>query len=221
MSIINTRDKTITAKIVYYGPGLGGKTTSLKAVHGVLDPERKVRLISLKTDDERTLFFDFLPIDLGIVGGFKIKIQGFTVPGQVKYNLTRKYVLMGADCVVFVADSQASRLAENEESLVNLGENLHANGMDVKSIPLVLQYNKRDLDNLSPVDELETKLNPRGLLAFQTSATTGVGVFEAFIEASRRMLDAVVKKYLIDAGPEPVGDLVARYLSRLAARTEG
>lgn len=219
MSIVNTRDKTITTKVVYYGTGLGGKTTSLKVVHGILDPERKVRLISLKTDEERTLFFDFLPIDLGIVGGYRIKIQGFTVPGQVKYNLTRKYVLMGADCVVFVADSQASRLEENVESMINLGENLTANGLDVNTIPLVLQYNKRDVENPSSVEELDAKLNFRRVPVFQTSATAGTGVFDAFIEASRRMLDAVVKKYLMDTGPEPVGNVVARYLSRLAEKT--
>lgn len=215
MSVVNTRDKTITSKIVYYGPGLGGKTTSLKTVHSILDPERKVRLISLKTDEERTLFFDFLPIDLGMLGAYKIKIQGFTVPGQVKYNLTRKYVLMGADCVVFVADSQQNRLDENVESLINLGENLGANGLDVNSIPLVLQYNKRDLENAAPVSELASKLNFRNLPEFQTSATSGSGVFESFIEASKRMLDSVAKKYALDHGSEPVGTLVSKYLAKL------
>jgi mutual gliding-motility protein MglA len=166
MSIVNTRDKIITCKIVYYGPGLGGKTSSLKVVHRVLDPDEKNKLISLKTDEERTLFFDFLPIELGIVGGYKIKIQGFTVPGQVKYNLTRKYVLMGADCVVFVADSLAARLDENAESMANLRENLTANGLDFNTIPLVLQYNKQDLAGthvLSTSAELGAALNPRGM----------------------------------------------------------
>lgn len=219
MSIVNTRDKTITTKIVYYGPGLGGKTTSLKTVHQVLDPDQKVKLISLKTDEERTLFFDFLPIDLGMVGGYKIKIQGFTVPGQVKYNLTRKYVLMGADCVVFVADSQADRIDENVESIVNLGENLTANGLDVNTIPLVIQYNKRDLPNLSSVQDLEAKLNFRGVPSYETSATGGDGVFEAFVEASGQMLDAVAAKYQMKTDGEDVGESARRYLQRLGSRT--
>ncbi len=220
MSIVNTRDKTITAKIVYYGPGLGGKTTSLKAVHQVLDPDQKVKLISLKTDEERTLFFDFLPIDLGMVGGYKIKIQGFTVPGQVKYNLTRKYVLMGADGVVFVADSQADRIDENAESIVNFSENLTANGLDVNTIPLVMQYNKRDLPSLSSPEDLEAKLNFRGVPSFKTSATSGEGVFDAFVEASGRMLDAVAARYGISAaGDDSVGDSARRFLARLAKET--
>lgn len=220
MSIVNTRDKTITAKIVYYGPGLGGKTTSLMAVHQVLDPDQKVKLISLKTDEERTLFFDFLPIDLGVVGGYKIKIQGFTVPGQVKYNLTRKYVLMGADGVVFVADSQADRIDENVESIANLSENLTSNGLDVNTIPLVMQYNKRDLPSLSLVEDLEAKLNFRSVPSFKTSATSGEGVFDAFVEASGRMLDAVAKRYEVSSeGGGSVGDSARRFLSRLAEET--
>lgn len=217
MSIVNTREKTITAKIVYYGPGLGGKTTSLKAVHQVLDPAQKVKLISLKTDEERTLFFDFLPIDLGVVEGYKIKIQGFTVPGQVKYNLTRKYVLMGADCVVFVADSQADRIDENVESIVNLGENLTANGLDVSTIPMVMQYNKRDLPNLSAVEDLEAKLNFRSVPSFATSATSGEGVFDGFVEAAGRMLDAVAARYEVSHdGGGSVGDAARRFLTQLA-----
>jgi len=219
MSIVNTRDKTITTKIVYYGPGLGGKTTSLKTVHQVLDPDRKVKLISLKTDEERTLFFDFLPIDLGIVGGYKVKIQGFTVPGQVKYNLTRKYVLMGADCVVFVADSQADRIDENAESMVNLSENLTANGLDVNTIPLVVQYNKRDLPSLSSVADLEAKLNFRGVSSFETSATVGDGVYEAFVEASGQMLEAVAAKYQLTGDDSDVSASARRYLQRLGSRT--
>ncbi len=222
MSIVNTRDKIITCKIVYYGPGLGGKTSSLKVVHRVLDPDEKNKLISLKTDEERTLFFDFLPIELGIVGGYKIKIQGFTVPGQVKYNLTRKYVLMGADCVVFVADSLAARLDENAESMANLRENLTANGLDFNTIPLVLQYNKQDLAGthvLSTPEELGAALNPRGMPSFPTSATTGQHVFDAFVTAAERMLQTVVKRYLVGTNPEAVGQAAARYLSRLADRT--
>lgn len=218
MSIVNTRDKTITTKVVYYGPGLGGKTTSLKCVHDILDPNKRVKLISLKTDEERTLFFDFLPIDLGMVGGYKIKIQGFTVPGQVKYNLTRKYVLMGADCVVFVADSQADRIDENVESILNLGENLTANGLDVNTIPLVLQYNKRDLPELSSVEDLDAKLNFRGVPTYESSAKEGGGVFEAFREASGQMLDSVARKYQMETSEDGVGDSARRFLARLAER---
>jgi signal recognition particle receptor subunit beta len=218
MSIVNTRDKVITCKVVYYGPGLGGKTSSLKVVHRVLDPEERNKLISLKTDEERTLFFDFLPIELGVVGGYKIKIQGFTVPGQVKYNLTRKYVLMGADCVVFVADSQSSRLEENIGSMLNLGDNLAANGLDLNTIPLVIQYNKQDLADLTPVEELEARLNLRGVPALPTSAATGQGVFDAFVVAAQTMLEAVVKRYLAGTNSQAVGEAAARYLQRLSAR---
>ncbi len=222
MSIVNTRDKTITTKIVYYGPGLGGKTTSLMDVHRVLDPEHRAKLVSLKTDEERTLFFDFLPIDLGIVGGYKIKIQGFTVPGQVKYNLTRKYVLMGADAVVFVADSQSDRLHENVESVTNLAANLAANGLDLETIPLVMQYNKRDLPSLSSAADLERELNHRGAPWFATSAISGDGVFDAFAEATESMLDSVAARYRIpDSGEDgaSVGQSVRAYLTRLAQRT--
>lgn len=197
MSIVNTREKTITTKLVYYGPGLGGKTTSLKVVHSILDPDQKAKLISLNTDEERTLFFDFLPIDLGVVGGYKIKIQGFTVPGQVKYNLTRKYVLMGADGVVFVADSRASRLEENVQSVLNLAENLVSNGLDPNTIPLVMQYNKQDLPALTPADELDGRLNMRGVPCFLTAATEASGVYDAFVEASCRTIAATVAKYKI------------------------
>jgi signal recognition particle receptor subunit beta len=214
MSIVNTREKTITTKLVYYGPGLGGKTTSLKVVHSVLDPDRKSKLISLNTDEERTLFFDFLPIDLGIVGGYKIKIQGFTVPGQVKYNLTRKYVLMGADGVVIVADSQASRLEENQDSMENLGENLLANGLDPATIPLVMQYNKQDLPGLTATDELERLLNTRGVSAFTSSATEGSGVYDAFVEAASTTIEKIVRKYQLPVAN--VQDTVRTFLISLS-----
>src|SRR5512134_1789066 len=128
MSLISLRDKTINAKIVYYGMALSGKTTSLKHVHTVIDPERRTELVSLNTEGDRTLFFDFLPIPLGSLSGFQVKLQAFTVPGQVKYNLTRRYVLRGADAVIFVADSQPSAFEDNVHSLVTLRENLEANG---------------------------------------------------------------------------------------------
>jgi signal recognition particle receptor subunit beta len=179
-----------------------------------LDPDRKSKLISLNTDEERTLFFDFLPIDLGIVGGYKIKIQGFTVPGQVKYNLTRKYVLMGADGVVFVADSQASRLEENQYSMENWGENLLANGLDPATIPLVMQYNKQDLPGLTATDELERLLNTRGVSAFTSSATEGSGVYDAFVEAASTTIEKIVRKYQLPVAN--VQDTVRTFLISLS-----
>lgn len=198
MSIVNTRDKTVNTKIVYYGPGLGGKTTSLQYVHSVLDPDTKVKMVSLKTDEERTLFFDFLPISLGELDGYEVKIQGFTVPGQVKYNLTRKYVLMGADAVVFVADSAADRREDNRVSFENLLENMRENGLDPTAVPIVIQYNKRDLPDALPTAELDELLNEAGHPSFATDALRGTGVFEAFIEASALMLDATARRYGLD-----------------------
>src|SRR6185436_9629274 len=151
MSLISLRDKTVNAKIVYYGTALSGKTTSLKYVHEVIDPDRRIELVSLNTEGDRTLFFDFLPVALGTLSGFQVKLQAFTVPGQVKYNLTRRYVLRGADAVIFVADSRPDAFEENLRSLVTLRENLEANGLDPESIPVVLQYNKRDLPEAVPV----------------------------------------------------------------------
>ena len=214
MSIVNTREKIVNTKIVYYGPGLGGKTTSLKFVHTVLDPDRQVRMVSLKTDEERTLFFDFLPIDLGTLGGFKIKVQGYTVPGQVKYNLTRKYVLMGADAVVFVADSNPARLDENVQSMGNLRENLVANGLDPATIPMVLQLNKRDLPDALPVDELQKALSFRPVPCFATDAHVGTGVFEGFIAATEAMIEAVVQRYRLDNGGNDLSAQVRAYLGR-------
>ncbi len=212
MSIVNTRDKTINTKVVYYGPGLGGKTTSLKYIHSVLDPEETVRMVSLKTDEERTLFFDFLPIDLGVLGGYKVKIQGFTAPGQVKYNLTRKYVLMGADAVVFVADSSEERRAENIQSLKNLGENLAANGLNIEEIPLVFQFNKRDLADAMPIEDMEADLNAARLPAFATNGLTGEGVFDAFVRVTEAMVDGVAKKYQLES---PDGDIAQITRERL------
>lgn len=195
MSLLDPRQKTISLKVVYYGPGLGGKTTSLKQIHRVIDPEGRVKLVSLDTDEDRTLFFDFLPIELGLVGRFKIKIQGFTVPGQVKYNMTRRYVLTGADGIVFVADSDPSRVVENVESLINLGDNLRAHGLNVNNIPLVFQYNKQDLSTAVSPGELEEKLNFRKVPGFATVATRGDGVFDAFVAVSKLMVSRVIKTY--------------------------
>jgi hypothetical protein len=211
MSVVNTRERTINTKIVYYGPGLGGKTTSLKRVHATVDPPGRVRLVSLKTDDERTLFFDLLPIELGELDGYSFRISAFTVPGQVKYNLTRRQVLVGADAVIFVADSQASRLDENVESAESLVENLDVNGIDPETVPLVFQYNKRDMPGVAPVPQLERVLNPRGATAFETEATTGRNVFRAFSAAARAMLDAVAVRYRLGE-PGCAGELLERRL---------
>ena len=215
MSVVNTRERTINTKIVYYGPGLGGKTTSLKHVHATVDPPGKVRLVSLKTDDERTLFFDLLPIELGELGGYSFRISAFTVPGQVKYNLTRRHVLVGADAVIFVADSQACRLDDNLESMESLVENLDVNGVDPDSIPLVVQYNKRDMSALSPVAQLEKLLNRRGAPSFETEATNGRNVFAAFSAAACDMLDAVVSRYRLGNVANP-GELLVQKLARSA-----
>ncbi len=219
MSIVNTRDKTINTKIVYYGPGLGGKTTSLNHVHSVLDPENRVKMVSLKTDEERTLFFDFLPIDLGVLGGYKVKIQGFTVPGQVKYNLTRKYVLMGADAVVFVADSNASRIEENQNSLSNLAQNLESNGLDIEKMPLVIQFNKRDLDNAMSIEEMTRALINGDTKYFATNAQTGEGVFDAFVESSSQMIESVGKKYQLESSESDLNTLTRNLLMGYVAST--
>jgi signal recognition particle receptor subunit beta len=218
MSLLDPRQKTISLKVVYYGPGLGGKTTSLKHIHQVIDPEGKIKLVSLDTDEDRTLFFDFLPIELGLVGRFQIKIQGFTVPGQVKYNMTRRYVLTGADGIVFVADSDPSRLVENVESLINLGDNLRAHGLNVNNIPLVFQYNKQDLSNAVAPVELEEKLNFRKVPSYATIATKGDGVFEAFTAVSKLMVSRVIKTYNLKEEQADEGRILAEVESRLRAQ---
>ena len=172
--------KQIKIKIVYYGPALGGKTTCLQYIHRATDPQRRTRLYALSTASDRTLFFDLLALDLGRVRGYRLTLQLFTVPGQVQYNATRRAVLAGADGVVFVADSQQSQGAANEESLVNLAENLRANGLDPDTVPIVFQFNKRDLPTLIGRATLDAALNPAGHPAFETVATTGKGVMESF-----------------------------------------
>ena len=201
MGFINLADKTISAKLVYYGVGMGGKTTSLQAVHEVLCPRDEVSLVTINTEDDSTLLFDFLPMDLGQVEGFKIRIQGFTVPGQPKYKRMRKYVLQGADAVVLVVDSQTSRLEENQESLDNLRDNLHANGLDPETIPMLLQYNKRDLDDVLPETDLDHHFKWRdGLESFPSVASAGQGVFEAFVYAAGLLVEAKVRAYGLGRG---------------------
>lgn len=180
MSLVNFAAREITCKIVYYGPGRSGKTTNLQYIHGRVPDARRGRMVSLATAGDRTLFFDFLPIDLGTISGFQTRFQLYTVPGQSYYNATRKLVLQGADGVVFVADSQARRFDDNLESLQNLQENLLAQGVDARTFPVVFQYNKQDLpaDLVLTAAELDDGLNFRGVPSFAADALHGSGVFE-------------------------------------------
>lgn len=178
MVSINYASREVCCKIVYYGPGLSGKTTNLQYVHAKVPGNTRGDLISLATEADRTLYFDFLPINIGTINGFAAKFQLYTVPGQVYYNATRKLVLRGVDGVVFVADSQPDKLDENLEALMNLQENLEEYGYDIDEMPLVIQYNKRDLPGVMSVEELRAKLNPKGRADFGASATVGNGVFD-------------------------------------------
>ncbi len=190
MSLVNFTAREITCKIVYYGPGRSGKTTNLHYVYSRVPETRRGRMVSLATQTDRTLFFDFLPIDLGQISGFTTRFQLYTVPGQVYYNATRRLVLQGADGVVFVADSQARQLDENIESLQNLQGNLLDHGVDIRGMPLVLQYNKQDLPReliLTSAD-LDDALNFRSLPSFPADALHGVGVFETLKSISEQVL---------------------------------
>ncbi len=160
MSLINYASREINCKLVFYGPGLGGKTTNLEYIYEKVSPSSKGKMISLATETERTLFFDFLPVDLGTIRGFKTRFHLYTVPGQVYYNASRKLILKGVDGVVFVADSQVERMEANVESMQNLYDNLLQHGYDLTKIPFAIQYNKRDLPNAAPLDELQENLNP-------------------------------------------------------------
>jgi mutual gliding-motility protein MglA len=160
MSMINYASREINCKIVYYGPGLGGKTTNLEHVYAKVTPDTRGKLISLATETERTLFFDFLPVDLGTIRGFKTRFHLYTVPGQVYYNASRKLILKGVDGLVFVADSQIERMEANQEAMQNLYDNMTEYGYDITQMPFVIQYNKRDLPNAAPIRELQAALNP-------------------------------------------------------------
>jgi signal recognition particle receptor subunit beta len=190
MSLVNFTTREITCKIVYYGPGRSGKTTNLQYIYGRVPEERRGRMVSLATQTDRTLFFDFLPLELGSISGFATRFQLYTVPGQVYYNATRKLVLQGADGVVFVGDSQARQLDENLESLQNLQINLLEHGIDVRDVPFVLQYNKQDLprDLILTPEELDDQLNFRGVPSCPAAAVTGQGVFETLRAISERVL---------------------------------
>jgi signal recognition particle receptor subunit beta len=190
MASVNPLSRELVFKIVYYGPGLGGKTTTLEHIHATAKPEHRGKLVSLATPVDRTLYFDFLPVRLPPVRGMHVRLQLFTVPGQVYFNATRKLVLTGADGVVFVGDSQIVRADANLESLENLRENLAEQGRDIATMPIVFQHNKRDLPDLLPVEELDSMLNPFGAPSLPTSAKTGEGIYEALEQISARVLDA-------------------------------
>ena len=190
MSLVNYTTREITCKIVYYGPGRSGKTTNLHYIYGQVPEERKGKMVSLATQTDRTLFFDFLPLDLGSISGFTTKFQLYTVPGQVYYQSTRRLVLQGADGVVFVADSQARQAGENIESFQDLHANLAEQGVEVRGLPIVLQYNKQDLpaELILSADELSDALNFRGVPEFPADALHGPGVFETLRSISELVL---------------------------------
>jgi hypothetical protein len=188
MSFINYSSREINCKIVYYGPGLCGKTTNLQYIYNKTNPELKGKMISLATETERTLFFDFLPLALGQIRGFKTRFHLYTVPGQVFYDASRKLILKGVDGVVFVADSQIERMEANLESLDNLRVNLREQGYELEKIPYVIQYNKRDLPNAAPVAEMRRLLNAPGMPDFEASASVGTGVFETLKAIARAVL---------------------------------
>ncbi|MBV5339702.1 MAG: gliding-motility protein MglA [Deltaproteobacteria bacterium] len=190
MSFINYASREINCKIVYYGPGLCGKTTNLQFIYQKTAPDAKGKMISLATETERTLFFDFLPLSLGEIRGFKTRFHLYTVPGQVFYDASRKLILKGVDGVVFVADSQEERIDANIESLENLRINLKEQGYDLDKLPYIIQYNKRDLPGVMTVEELRHELNTTDVPEYEACATTGEGVFET--------LKAVAKLILID-----------------------
>jgi mutual gliding-motility protein MglA len=194
MTFINYASKEINCKIVYYGPGLGGKTTNLQYIYNKTSPEAKGKMISLATEADRTLFFDFLPLDLGTIRGFTTRFHLYTVPGQVFYDASRKLILKGVDGVVFVADSQQERMEANIESIRNLEDNLHDHGFDLRTIPYVLQFNKRDLPNVLPVEELYRVLNFKREPTFEGVATTGVGVFDTLKSVAKQILIELRKR---------------------------
>ena len=188
MSFINYSAREINCKLVYYGPGLCGKTTNLQFIYNKTRPEAKGKMISLATETERTLFFDFLPLSLGEIRGFKTRFHLYTVPGQVFYDASRKLILKGVDGVIFCADSQIERLEANQESMDNLRTNLAEQGYSLEKIPFVIQYNKRDLPNAVDVQELRDLLNPMGVPDFEANARSGMGVFDTLKAVSKLVL---------------------------------
>lgn len=194
MSFINYSAREINCKIVYYGPGLCGKTTNLIYIYKKTNPDSKGKMISLATETERTLFFDFLPLALGNIKGFKVRFHLYTVPGQVFYDASRKLILRGVDGVIFVADSQVERMEANIESIENLRKNLKDQGLNLDAMPFIIQYNKRDLPNVVPVEELNRVLNPRNVPFYEAVAATGKGVFDTLKELAKLVIMELKKK---------------------------
>ncbi len=188
MSLINYSSREINCKVVYYGPGLGGKTTNIQYVYEKLAPETKGKLVTLATEMDRTLFFDFLPLELGEVKGFKTRFHLYTVPGQVYYNASRKLILRGVDGIVFVADSSEARFDANIEALYNLHDNLKEYDLSLDQLPFVIQWNKRDMPDAIPVPELVEELNPEGYEHFEGIAVNGVGVFDTLKSVAKQIL---------------------------------
>lgn len=191
MSFINYNAKEIHCKVVYYGPSLGGKTTNIQWVYQKTAEDQKSKLVALNTDIERTLFFDFLPLNVGEIRGFKTRFHLYTVPGQVVYDASRKLILKGLDGVIFVADSQIERMDENLESLRNLERNLEQQGYDIREIPLIMQYNKRDLPNIASLAELRSALNPFNAPEIEAAASEGRGVFESLKTVSKSIINVL------------------------------
>ncbi|NOR17431.1 gliding-motility protein MglA [candidate division WOR-3 bacterium] len=178
MANLNFAKKELNQKIVYYGTGLCGKTTNLRTIYAALNPQRKGKMMSLATELDQTLFFDFLPVDLGDVKGWKLRYHLYTVPGQIYYNASRKLVLKNVDGLIFVVDSQQERLDENIESYINLQDNLKGYNLSLNDIPMVIQYNKRDLPNILPINDLQLQVNKGGYTYFESVAIRGIGVFD-------------------------------------------
>jgi signal recognition particle receptor subunit beta len=220
MALVNHTTREINAKIVYYGPGLCGKTTNIHLIYHRISPTQRGKLISLATETDRTLFFDFLPVELGTIKNYKVRFHLYTVPGQVFYNATRKLVLKGADGVIFVADSQRAMLDANLESLANLRDNFAEQGVNISEFPMVIQLNKRDLPDVLSIDELNASLNPRGVPFYEAVATTGDGVLKTFTAVSKLVLQDMQKfperhNFTLsdiignsEKRPEPEGDLM-------------
>lgn len=191
MSLINYNAKEIHCKVVYYGPSLSGKTTNIQWVYQQTADDQKSKLVALNTDIERTLFFDFLPFYLGDIRGFKTRLHLYTVPGQVVYDASRKLILKGLDGVIFVADSQVERMEENIESLKNLETNLEQQGYNIREIPLIMQYNKRDLPNVASLAEMRSALNPYNAAEIEACASEGKGVFESLKTVSKSIVNVL------------------------------
>ena len=194
MVLINKAINEVTVKLVYYGPGLCGKTTNLEKIYGNPKLDNKGKMISMSTETDRTLFFDFMPMELGTIGGQKVRVQLYTVPGQVFYDASRKLILKGVDGVIFVADSQEARMEANAESIQNLERNLEEQGYQLKDLPYALQLNKRDLPTAIPVDEMYRQINYKGEPTFEAVAMSGTGVFDTLKAVAKQVLTELKKK---------------------------